>query len=243
MADMRRVRYHGALRGPDLAAGTAAGPRAATPAACSPDRPPRDGRRVPAGGRGPPAPPRRRCSPTPTTRRIRASGARPRRWSRAAGRSTSSRSAGPGDAADGVLDGVRVHRLDVQRHQGAGLGATSASTSRSSARAGWAVDPGPSPAPVRARPGPHAAGLPRRSPRCRSGSPACPWSSTCTRRCPSSSGCASRGRRARSSTALLLAAGAAVDRARDAVAHGQRRAGRDRLVALGVRAGQGRRSS
>ena len=27
----------------------------------------------------------------------------------------------PGDPADGVLDGVRVHRLDVQRHQGAGI--------------------------------------------------------------------------------------------------------------------------
>lgn len=28
----------------------------------------------------------------------------------------------PGDTGDGVVDGVRVHRLDVQRHQGAGLG-------------------------------------------------------------------------------------------------------------------------
>jgi glycosyltransferase involved in cell wall biosynthesis len=28
----------------------------------------------------------------------------------------------PGDPATGVLDGVRIHRLDVQRHQGAGIG-------------------------------------------------------------------------------------------------------------------------
>jgi len=28
----------------------------------------------------------------------------------------------PGDDAEGLIDGVRLHRIDVQRHQGAGVG-------------------------------------------------------------------------------------------------------------------------
>jgi glycosyltransferase involved in cell wall biosynthesis len=45
----------------------------------------------------------------------------------------------PGDAPDGVVDGVQVHRLDVQRHQGAGLGTYLREYLAFLFRAGWAV--------------------------------------------------------------------------------------------------------
>jgi glycosyltransferase involved in cell wall biosynthesis len=45
----------------------------------------------------------------------------------------------PGDAPFGVVDGVRVHRLDVQRHQGAGLGVYLREYLAFAARAGWAA--------------------------------------------------------------------------------------------------------
>ena len=45
----------------------------------------------------------------------------------------------PGDASHGVVDGVRVHRLDVQRHQGAGLGTYLREYLAFLVRAGWAV--------------------------------------------------------------------------------------------------------
>jgi glycosyltransferase involved in cell wall biosynthesis len=44
-----------------------------------------------------------------------------------------------GDAADAVVDGVHVHRLDVQRHQGAGLGTYLREYLAFLFRAGWAV--------------------------------------------------------------------------------------------------------
>ena len=59
-----------------------------------------------------------RCSSTATTRRTRASGARPRR-SCATGRDVDVFSLRrPGDPPGGTLEGVRITRLDVQRHQG-----------------------------------------------------------------------------------------------------------------------------
>lgn len=45
----------------------------------------------------------------------------------------------PGDPPDGVIDGVVVRRLDVQRHQGAGLGTYLGEYLAFLARAGWAV--------------------------------------------------------------------------------------------------------
>jgi glycosyltransferase involved in cell wall biosynthesis len=45
----------------------------------------------------------------------------------------------PGDEPTGVVDGVRVHRLDVQRHQGAGLRVYLREYLAFAARAGWAV--------------------------------------------------------------------------------------------------------
>jgi glycosyltransferase involved in cell wall biosynthesis len=45
----------------------------------------------------------------------------------------------PGDGPDGVVDGVQVHRLDVQRHQGAGLGTYLREYLAFLFRAGWAV--------------------------------------------------------------------------------------------------------
>ena len=45
----------------------------------------------------------------------------------------------PGDAVHGVVDGVRVHRLDVQRHQGAGLGTYLREYLAFLVRASWAV--------------------------------------------------------------------------------------------------------
>jgi glycosyltransferase involved in cell wall biosynthesis len=45
----------------------------------------------------------------------------------------------PGDPPDGVVDGVVVRRLDVQRHQGAGLGTYLVEYLAFLARAGWAV--------------------------------------------------------------------------------------------------------
>ena len=45
----------------------------------------------------------------------------------------------PGDEPTGVVDGVHVHRLDVQRHQGAGLGVYLREYLAFAARAGWAV--------------------------------------------------------------------------------------------------------
>ena len=60
-----------------------------------------------------------------------------------------------------VIDGVRVHRLDVQRHQGAGLRDYLREYLAFFVRAGGRADPAAPAAPVRARPGPHAAGLPR----------------------------------------------------------------------------------
>jgi len=45
----------------------------------------------------------------------------------------------PGDEPTGVVDGVRVHRLDVQRHQGAGIGVYLREYLAFTARAGWAV--------------------------------------------------------------------------------------------------------
>lgn len=43
----------------------------------------------------------------------------------------------PGEAADGELDGVRIHRLDVQRHQGASLWRYLAEYADFLLRAGW----------------------------------------------------------------------------------------------------------
>ncbi len=45
----------------------------------------------------------------------------------------------PGDPPDGIVDGVVVRRLDVQRHQGAGLGTYLVEYLAFLARAGWAV--------------------------------------------------------------------------------------------------------
>ncbi len=45
----------------------------------------------------------------------------------------------PGDAAEGTVDGVRVHRLDVQRHQGAGLGTYLREYLAFLVRSAWAV--------------------------------------------------------------------------------------------------------
>ena len=45
----------------------------------------------------------------------------------------------PGDSAHGDVDGVRVHRLDVQRHQGAGLPTYLREYLAFLVRAGWAV--------------------------------------------------------------------------------------------------------
>ena len=45
----------------------------------------------------------------------------------------------PGDPADDVIAGVRVHRLDVQRHQGAGLGVYLREYLSFLFRSGWAV--------------------------------------------------------------------------------------------------------
>ena len=45
----------------------------------------------------------------------------------------------PGDAAEAAVDGVQVHRLDVQRHQGAGLGTYLREYLAFLFRAGWAV--------------------------------------------------------------------------------------------------------
>jgi glycosyltransferase involved in cell wall biosynthesis len=45
----------------------------------------------------------------------------------------------PGDEPTGVLDGVVLHRLDVQRHQGAGLGTYLLEYVAFVARAGWAA--------------------------------------------------------------------------------------------------------
>lgn len=45
----------------------------------------------------------------------------------------------PGDAAHEVIDGVRVHRLGVQRHQGAGIGTYVLEYVAFLVRAGWAV--------------------------------------------------------------------------------------------------------
>lgn len=45
----------------------------------------------------------------------------------------------PGDAAEGIVGGVQVHRLDVQRHQGAGLGTYLREYLAFLFRAGWAV--------------------------------------------------------------------------------------------------------
>ncbi len=45
----------------------------------------------------------------------------------------------PGDTATGTVEGVRIHRLDVQRHQGAGLGTYLREYLAFLVRAGWAV--------------------------------------------------------------------------------------------------------
>ena len=45
----------------------------------------------------------------------------------------------PGDPSEGVVDGVRVHRLDVQRHQGAGLRTYLREYLAFLVRAGWAA--------------------------------------------------------------------------------------------------------
>ncbi len=45
----------------------------------------------------------------------------------------------PGDAPVGTVDGVRVHRLNVQRHQGAGLGTYLREYSAFLVRSGWAA--------------------------------------------------------------------------------------------------------
>ncbi|MDP9481712.1 MAG: glycosyltransferase family 4 protein [Chloroflexota bacterium] len=45
----------------------------------------------------------------------------------------------PGDDAEGLIDGVRLHRIDVQRHQGAGVGTYVREYLAFLARAGWAV--------------------------------------------------------------------------------------------------------
>ncbi|HVA84696.1 MAG TPA: glycosyltransferase family 4 protein [Candidatus Saccharimonadales bacterium] len=45
----------------------------------------------------------------------------------------------PGDAVSGELSGVRVHRLDVQRHQGAGLRTYLSEYAAFCGRAGWAA--------------------------------------------------------------------------------------------------------
>ena len=45
----------------------------------------------------------------------------------------------PGDPPDGVIDGVTLHRLDVQRHQGAGLGTYLREYVAFLVRAGWAA--------------------------------------------------------------------------------------------------------
>jgi glycosyltransferase involved in cell wall biosynthesis len=45
----------------------------------------------------------------------------------------------PGDEADAVIDGVTLHRIDVQRHQGAGIGTYVREYLAFLRRAGWAV--------------------------------------------------------------------------------------------------------
>ena len=45
----------------------------------------------------------------------------------------------PGDAQEGTLEGVHIHRLDVQRHQGAGLGTYLREYVAFLVRAGWAI--------------------------------------------------------------------------------------------------------
>jgi glycosyltransferase involved in cell wall biosynthesis len=45
----------------------------------------------------------------------------------------------PGDDAEGLIDGVRLHRIDVQRHQGAGVGTYVREYLAFLTRAGWAV--------------------------------------------------------------------------------------------------------
>jgi len=45
----------------------------------------------------------------------------------------------PGDDADAVIDGVHLHRVDVQRHQGAGVGTYLREYLTFLARAGWAM--------------------------------------------------------------------------------------------------------
>ena len=100
----------------------------------------------------------------------------------------------PGDPPQDVLAGVRIFRLDVQRHQGAGLGTYLREYLSFLVRAGWAVTRHHRRRryvvlQVHTLPDFLAfAG-------CRSGWPACPSSSTCTRRCRSSSRRASRARR------------------------------------------------
>ena len=66
----------------------------------------------------------------------------------------------PGQAAQDTVSGVRLHRLDVQRHQGAGLGVYLREYLEFFARRDVDGGPPPSTASVRARPGPFAAGLP-----------------------------------------------------------------------------------
>ena len=72
------------------------------------------------------------------------------------------------------VDGVDVHRLDVQRHQGAGLGVVPARVPRRSCSGRlWRRVRPHRRAPLRARPGPLAARLPRLRRAAAQGSPAC----------------------------------------------------------------------
>ena len=133
------------------------------------------------------------------------------------------RPAPPGRRAEAAIDGVRVHRLDVQRHQGAGIGTYLARVRRV---------PRPGRLGRRARhrrrryarrPGPHPAGLPRlRRPaaaaRRRAGPPRPPRGDAGVLPEPLPA-----GRRARSRTAPP-APGAALDRARERRPDRQRRA-------------------
>ena len=226
MADMRRVRYHGALRGPDLAAGTRAADPSRDPAPCSPDRPPRDGRRVPTGGRGPAPPPRGDDRP----RLLRGGSARPA-GGRVAGRARPAgrrvRAPPAGRRADGrrgrrprpparraAPPGRRARRLPpgVPRLPGAGRLGASTRAHRRRRYAVVQVHSLPDFLVVRRAPAPAR----RRARR----------SSTCTRRCRSSSGCASR----RASNPLVHRLLLLQERLSIALAerrdHGQRRAGR-----------------
>ena len=66
----------------------------------------------------------------------------------------------PDDPPAGTLAGVRITRLDVQRHQGSPIATYLAEYSAFLVRAAFAAGARPPAPPLRSGPGPHAAGLP-----------------------------------------------------------------------------------